>query len=165
MHAISTAWHSLDESANARVYSWRGYNSNVIASFGIFRTDRIPSLSRLPKELGREERPCERCGARTEHILYRVPKKVVLVYVKDHPENLHATCVVVREEHGPDRRGTRTRPRLASQSRVALFQVTHLRALAIRFDQCSLSMPAARSPNDSVTPEPRADRAVRELPT
>jgi hypothetical protein len=26
--------------------------------------------------------------------LYRVPKKVVLVYVKEHPENLHATCVV-----------------------------------------------------------------------
>ena len=60
----------------------------------VFRADRIPSLSRIPKELGREERPCERCGVRTEHILYRVPKKVVLVYVKDHPENLHATCVV-----------------------------------------------------------------------
>jgi hypothetical protein len=59
----------------------------------IFRTDRIPSLSRLPKELGREERLCARCGGRTEHILYRVPKKVVLLYVKDHPENLHATCV------------------------------------------------------------------------
>ena len=60
----------------------------------VFRTDRIPSLSRLPKELGREERLCERCGVRTEHILYRVPKKVVLVYVKEHPANLHATCVV-----------------------------------------------------------------------
>ena len=60
----------------------------------VFRTDRVPSLSRIPKELGREERFCERCGARTEHILYRVPKKVVLVYVKEHPENLHATCVV-----------------------------------------------------------------------
>ena len=60
---------------------------------GIFRTDRIPSLSRIPKELGREERLCERCGAETEHILYRVPKKVVLLYLKDHPENLHATCV------------------------------------------------------------------------
>jgi hypothetical protein len=59
----------------------------------IFRTDRIPSLSRLPKELGREERPCERCGTRTEHILYRVPKKVALLYIKDHPESLHATCV------------------------------------------------------------------------
>ncbi len=59
----------------------------------IFRTDRIPSLSRLPKELGREERFCERCEARAEHILYRVPKKVVLLYVRDHPENLHATCV------------------------------------------------------------------------
>jgi hypothetical protein len=59
----------------------------------IFRADRIPSLSRLPKELGREERRCERCGGRTEHILYRVPKKVVLLYVNDHPENLHATCV------------------------------------------------------------------------
>ena len=60
---------------------------------GIFRTDRIPSLSRLPKEMGREERFCERCGANTEHILYRVPKKIVFLYLKDHPENLHATCV------------------------------------------------------------------------
>jgi hypothetical protein len=60
----------------------------------VFRPERIPSLSRIPKELGREERFCERCGARNEHILYRVPKKVVLVYVKEHPENLHATCVV-----------------------------------------------------------------------
>jgi hypothetical protein len=59
----------------------------------IFHPDRIPSLSRLPKELGREERYCERCGTRTEHIFYRVPKKVVLLYVKEHPENLHATCV------------------------------------------------------------------------
>lgn len=47
----------------------------------------------MPSELGREERDCERCGSRTEHILYRVPKKVILVYVKNHPENLHATCV------------------------------------------------------------------------
>jgi hypothetical protein len=60
----------------------------------IFHTDRIPSLSRLPKELGREERHCGRCGGRTEHILYRVPKKVMLLYVKEHSENLHATCVV-----------------------------------------------------------------------
>ena len=60
----------------------------------VFRTDRIPSLSRIPKELGREERLCERCGTRTEHILYLVPKKVVLLYVRDHPENLHATCIV-----------------------------------------------------------------------
>ena len=60
----------------------------------IFHPDRIPSLSRLPKELGREERSCERCGTHTEHIFYRVPKKVILLYVKEHPENLHATCVV-----------------------------------------------------------------------
>lgn len=60
----------------------------------IFHPDRIPSLSRLPKELGRDERYCGRCGEHTEHILYRVPKKVVLLYVKDHAENLHATCVV-----------------------------------------------------------------------
>jgi hypothetical protein len=60
----------------------------------IFRPERIPSLSRLPKELGREERPCARCGTRTEHILYRVPKKVVLLYIREHSENLHATCVV-----------------------------------------------------------------------
>jgi hypothetical protein len=76
-----------------RVYAWRGYNSNM-SILSIFRTDRIPSLSRLPKELGREERLCARCGERTEHILYRVPKKVVLLYVKEHSENLHATCVV-----------------------------------------------------------------------
>ena len=60
----------------------------------IFRTDRIPSLSRLPKELGRETRFCERCEAHTEHILYRVPKKIMLLYLKEHPENLHATCAV-----------------------------------------------------------------------
>jgi hypothetical protein len=59
----------------------------------IFRTDRIPSLSRLPREVGREERHCERCETTTEHILYRVPKKIVFLYLKDHPENLHATCI------------------------------------------------------------------------
>ena len=65
-----------------------------MSTSNVFRTDRIPSLSRIPKELGREERFCDRWRSRTEHILYRVPKKVVLVYVKEHPENLHATCVV-----------------------------------------------------------------------
>jgi hypothetical protein len=64
-----------------------------MSASNVFRTDRVPSLSRIPKELGREDRLCERCEARREHILYRVPKKVVLVYVKEHPENLHATCV------------------------------------------------------------------------
>lgn len=60
----------------------------------IFHPEKLPSLSRIPKEIGREERPCERCGRRTEHILYRVPKKVaVFFYIKDYPENLHATCV------------------------------------------------------------------------
>ena len=59
----------------------------------VFRTDRIPSLNRLPKELGREKRRCEVCGETTEHILYRVPKKVAFVYLKDHPENVHATCI------------------------------------------------------------------------
>ena len=59
----------------------------------VFHPDRLPSLSRLPTELGREERFCEACGESTEHILYRVPKKVVLVYVKNHPENVHATCI------------------------------------------------------------------------
>jgi hypothetical protein len=71
-----------------------GLQFNVMSTSNVFRTDRIPSLSRIPQELGREERHCERCGGRTEHILYRVPKKVVLVYIKEHPENLHATCVV-----------------------------------------------------------------------
>ena len=65
-----------------------------MSTLNVFRTDRIPSLSRIPKEMGREERLCERCGARTEHILYRVPKKVVVIYVKEHAENLHATCIV-----------------------------------------------------------------------
>jgi len=59
---------------------------------GVFRTDRIPSLSRIPAELGREQRPCDRCGHRTEHILYRVPKKLTFFYLKDHPNNVHATC-------------------------------------------------------------------------
>ena len=65
-----------------------------MSAMNIFRPERLPSLSRIPTELGREERQCERCEVTTEHILYRVPKKVVLVYVKEHPENLHATCVV-----------------------------------------------------------------------
>ncbi len=58
-----------------------------------FRPEKIPSLSRIPKELGREERRCEACQRRTEHILYEVPKKVAFLYFKDHKENLHATCV------------------------------------------------------------------------
>ena len=65
-----------------------------MSASNIFRPERLPSLSRIPTELGREERLCKRCGAQTEHILYRVPKKVIMVYVKEHPENLHATCVV-----------------------------------------------------------------------
>ena len=64
-----------------------------MSTSGVFRTDRIPSLSRIPKELGREERLCARCGETTVHILYRVPKRVILLYVKDHPENVHATCI------------------------------------------------------------------------
>ncbi len=63
------------------------------ASAGVFRTDKLPGLSRIPKELGREERPCGACGTATTHILYRVPKKVVFVYVKNHPGNVHATCI------------------------------------------------------------------------
>ncbi len=58
-----------------------------------FRPEKIPSLNRIPKELGREERDCEACGRRGEHILYEVPKKVAFLYFKDHGENLHATCV------------------------------------------------------------------------
>ena len=64
-----------------------------MASTRIFRTEKIPSLSRLPKELGREDRFCDRCEVQTEHILYRVPKKFVLVYLRDHDKNLHATCI------------------------------------------------------------------------
>ena len=59
----------------------------------LFGTDRIPSLNRIPTELGRERRPCDRCGRETEHILYRVPKKITFFYLNDHPNNLHATCV------------------------------------------------------------------------
>lgn len=55
--------------------------------------DRIPGLSRIPKELGREERDCGRCGTRTEHIIYRVPKKVLFFYIKNHAGNVHATCI------------------------------------------------------------------------
>ncbi len=58
----------------------------------VFRPGRLPGLSRLPEELGREERFCGRCAKRTTHIIYRVPKKVLIVYVKDHAENVHATC-------------------------------------------------------------------------
>ena len=74
----------------SEVYSGWDYNSNIMS---VFRTDRIPSLSRIPKELGREERFCERCGEASTHILYWVPKKVLLLYLKDHPENVHATCI------------------------------------------------------------------------
>jgi hypothetical protein len=62
-------------------------------SRGVFRTDKLPGLSRIPKELGREERPCQACAKNTTHILYRVPKRMVFVYVKDHPKNVHATCI------------------------------------------------------------------------
>ena len=65
---------------------------NGIIEAGVI-PERLPSLSHIPKELGREERHCERCGARTEHILYRVPKKMVFFYVKNHAGNVHATCV------------------------------------------------------------------------
>ena len=59
----------------------------------IFRPEKIPGLSRLPTELGRKERFCDHCGTHGEHILYRVPKKFVVVYLKDHQKNLHATCL------------------------------------------------------------------------
>jgi hypothetical protein len=59
----------------------------------VFRPDRLPSLNRLPKELGREERFCDACTETTVHILYKVPKKVVLVYFKEHSKNVHATCI------------------------------------------------------------------------
>ena len=61
---------------------------------GIFNTDRIPSLSRLPSELGRRERFCERCGQSTQHILYLVPRRRAFVlYFKNHSQNVHATCI------------------------------------------------------------------------
>ncbi len=59
----------------------------------VFRP-RLPGTDSIPKELGREERPCERCEERTVHILYEVPKKVALVYyVRNHSENVQATCL------------------------------------------------------------------------
>ena len=65
----------------------------TIQTVGVFSTDRIPSLSRIPTELGREERACARCGHQTPHILYQVPKKLTFFYLKDHPNNLQATCM------------------------------------------------------------------------
>ena len=62
-------------------------------SEGVFRPGRLPSLSRIPKELGRAERCCEPCGKETVHILYLLPKKWLFVYLKDHPQNVHATCI------------------------------------------------------------------------
>ncbi|MGB3632739.1 MAG: hypothetical protein WA982_01725 [Rubrobacteraceae bacterium] len=59
----------------------------------IFRPEKIPTLSRLPTELCRRDRFCDHCGTQGEHILYRVPKKFVLVYLKNHDKNLHATCL------------------------------------------------------------------------
>ncbi|CAN5532519.1 hypothetical protein BH24ACT22_BH24ACT22_10690 [soil metagenome] len=59
----------------------------------IFRPEKIPGLSRLPTELGRQDRFCDHCGTQGEHILYRVPKKFVVVYLKEHENNLHATCM------------------------------------------------------------------------
>lgn len=58
----------------------------------IFRPERIPGLSRIPKELLRRERFCERCGRETEHIVYRVPKRVLFLYVKEHAESLQESC-------------------------------------------------------------------------
>lgn len=78
------------ESANVREYIPNGV---TIQTVSVFHPDRIPSLSRLPEELGREERLCEACGEATVHILYRVPKKVMVIYLKDHPRSLHATCI------------------------------------------------------------------------
>lgn len=59
----------------------------------VFSPEKIPSLSRIPKELGRQERFCDHCGTQGVHILYRVPKKFVIVYLKAHGKNLHATCL------------------------------------------------------------------------
>ncbi|WP_152670663.1 hypothetical protein [Rubrobacter aplysinae] len=56
------------------------------------RREGLPALSRIPRELVREERYCERCAADTEHIIYRVPKKMLVVYLKNHDNNVQATC-------------------------------------------------------------------------
>lgn len=62
-------------------------------SSGVFRTDSIPSLSRIPKELGRGERKCELCGVTGGSIYYLMPKKVGFLYFKNHAKNVHATCL------------------------------------------------------------------------
>jgi hypothetical protein len=89
-YEITTFWHSPPKSANGCKYIPVGV---TIQHVNVFRPQRLPSLNRLPTELGREERLCAGCDETTVHILYRVPKKVVLLYVQDHPENLHATCI------------------------------------------------------------------------
>lgn len=61
-------------------------------STSVTRKDGLPTLNKMPEEIGRERRYCERCAAETEHIIYRVPKKVLLLYFKNHDKNVHATC-------------------------------------------------------------------------
>lgn len=61
-------------------------------STSVTRKDGLPTLSRMPEEIGRKNRHCERCAAETEHIIYRVPKKVLVLYFKNHDKNVHATC-------------------------------------------------------------------------
>ncbi len=70
----------------------RASSRSYAASTGVTRKDGLPTLSRMPEEIGRERRYCERCAAETEHIIYRVPKKVLVLYFKNHDKNLHATC-------------------------------------------------------------------------
>lgn len=90
-----------------------------MAGVRIFRPERIPSLSRIPKELLRRNRLCERCGRETEHIVYRVPKRVLFLYIKEHAESLQESCAVCARSSvitGRDREellaelGARSRP-------------------------------------------------------
>ena len=88
------------ESANNRQYIpregriqlMRAPSRSHTQSTGATRKDGLPTLSRMPEEIGRERRYCERCAAETEHIVYRVPKKVLVLYFKNHGKNVHATC-------------------------------------------------------------------------
>ena len=88
------------ESANTRQYipregriqTMRVPSRSYAASAGATRKDGLPTLNKMPEEIGRERRYCERCAAGTEHIIYRVPKKVLVLYFKNHDKNVHATC-------------------------------------------------------------------------
>ncbi|MGI8650760.1 MAG: hypothetical protein ACR2KW_10345 [Rubrobacter sp.] len=81
-------------------------------SGSVFKPERIPSLSRIPKEVGRGIRTCERCGVTGENIYYLVPRKIAFLYFRNHAHNLHATCMSCAGSTvvtGPERDGILSR--------------------------------------------------------